>query len=192
MPSAQPPQTAMALTESNAGGPADDFDFDIDLNLYFRGLMPSPTLAVNERVAELRREGRTVYHLGFGESRFPVHPRLAPGCGAGARSRRRTTPAGGNDRDCQRNLVCRGIAGAARCGHRLRGRRRRRIPGRSSDAHERTAASSLPRLYRGVRRLHYFPGERGLLMRPTCPAPGRASSKAAHRESRGNAGQDKT
>ena len=65
----------MPLAESNAGGPAKDFH--IDLNPYFSGLMPSPTLAVNERVAELRREGRTVYHLGFGESRFPVHSRLA-------------------------------------------------------------------------------------------------------------------
>jgi aspartate aminotransferase len=32
---------------------------------------------MNERVNELWAEGRQVYHLGFGESRFPVHPRIA-------------------------------------------------------------------------------------------------------------------
>ena len=37
----------------------------------------SPTLALNERVAQLWAAGQTVYHLGFGESRFPVHPKLA-------------------------------------------------------------------------------------------------------------------
>lgn len=34
----------------------------------------SPTLAINQRVKELWAAGETVYHLGFGESRFPVHP----------------------------------------------------------------------------------------------------------------------
>lgn len=38
---------------------------------------PSPTLAINERVNQLWAAGETVYHLGFGESRFPVHPKLA-------------------------------------------------------------------------------------------------------------------
>jgi len=33
----------------------------------------SPTLLINEKVAELRQAGRTVYHMGFGESPFPVH-----------------------------------------------------------------------------------------------------------------------
>jgi aspartate aminotransferase len=37
----------------------------------------SPTLAINERVNQLWAAGQTVYHLGFGESRFPVHPLLA-------------------------------------------------------------------------------------------------------------------
>lgn len=37
----------------------------------------SPTLALNERVTRLWAAGQTVYHLGFGESRFPVHPKLA-------------------------------------------------------------------------------------------------------------------
>ncbi|MEM7531208.1 MAG: aminotransferase class I/II-fold pyridoxal phosphate-dependent enzyme [Chloroflexota bacterium] len=37
---------------------------------------PSPTLYINERVSQLWAEDKTVYHLGFGESRFPVHPKL--------------------------------------------------------------------------------------------------------------------
>ncbi len=39
-------------------------------------LEPSPTLYINERVNELWAAGQTVYHLGFGESRFPVHPKV--------------------------------------------------------------------------------------------------------------------
>lgn len=39
-------------------------------------LTPSPTLYINERVRQLWAEGRTVYHLGFGESRFPAHPKI--------------------------------------------------------------------------------------------------------------------
>lgn len=42
-----------------------------------RGLKVSATLSMNERVREMWDEGREVYHLGFGESRFPVHPALA-------------------------------------------------------------------------------------------------------------------
>ena len=41
------------------------------------GLKPSPTLSMNDRILEMRAAGRDVYHLGFGESRFPVHPRIA-------------------------------------------------------------------------------------------------------------------
>ena len=36
----------------------------------------SPTLAINEKVHELQSRGESIYHLGFGESRFPVHPLL--------------------------------------------------------------------------------------------------------------------
>jgi aspartate aminotransferase len=36
----------------------------------------SPSLAMNERVNQMWAEGKTVYHLGFGESRFPVHPKI--------------------------------------------------------------------------------------------------------------------
>ncbi len=42
-----------------------------------RGLEPSATLLINERVNDLWRKGHWVYHLGFGESRFPVHPKIA-------------------------------------------------------------------------------------------------------------------
>jgi aspartate aminotransferase len=42
-----------------------------------RGLEPSATLVINERVNEMWRQGQWVYHLGFGESRFPVHPKIA-------------------------------------------------------------------------------------------------------------------
>ncbi len=36
----------------------------------------SATLQMNERVKGLWQAGKTVYHFGFGESRFPVHPKL--------------------------------------------------------------------------------------------------------------------
>jgi aspartate aminotransferase len=42
-----------------------------------RGLKPSATLLMNERVREMRAAGQDVYHLGFGESRFPVHAKVA-------------------------------------------------------------------------------------------------------------------
>lgn len=40
-------------------------------------LTPSPTLYINERVQEMWAAGQEVLHLAFGESRFPVHPKLA-------------------------------------------------------------------------------------------------------------------
>lgn len=45
---------------------------NISLNLNVRGLEHSPTLRVNQRVRELRAEGRTVHNLGLGQSPFPV------------------------------------------------------------------------------------------------------------------------
>ena len=39
-------------------------------------LAPSPTLYINERVRQMWNAGETVYHLGFGESRFPAHPKI--------------------------------------------------------------------------------------------------------------------
>ena len=51
-------------------------DLDLDLHAYYRDLGTSPTLKINEAVSQRWRNGETVYHLGFGESRFPVHPLL--------------------------------------------------------------------------------------------------------------------
>lgn len=45
---------------------------DIHLNLNVRELSQSATLAINERCAGLRREGREVFKLGLGQSPFPV------------------------------------------------------------------------------------------------------------------------
>jgi aspartate aminotransferase len=42
-----------------------------------RGLRVSATLSMNERVRDMRAAGQDVYQLGFGESRFPLHPKLA-------------------------------------------------------------------------------------------------------------------
>jgi len=39
-------------------------------------LVPSPTLSINELVRQMWANGETVYHLGFGESRFPAHPAI--------------------------------------------------------------------------------------------------------------------
>lgn len=39
-----------------------------------RDLKFSPTLMINEEVGKYRAKGQTVYHMGFGESPFPVHP----------------------------------------------------------------------------------------------------------------------
>ncbi|MEZ4663816.1 MAG: aminotransferase class I/II-fold pyridoxal phosphate-dependent enzyme, partial [Caldilineaceae bacterium] len=39
-------------------------------------LEPSPTLRINELVNQMWAQGHEVYHLGFGESRFPVHPKI--------------------------------------------------------------------------------------------------------------------
>lgn len=45
---------------------------DVDLNLDVRGLPLSATLAINERSAELRRQGKQVFRFGLGQSPFPV------------------------------------------------------------------------------------------------------------------------
>ncbi|HSR53987.1 MAG TPA: aminotransferase class I/II-fold pyridoxal phosphate-dependent enzyme [Acidobacteriota bacterium] len=45
---------------------------DVSLNLNVRGLGQSATLAINQRSAELRRQGRHIYKLGLGQSPFPV------------------------------------------------------------------------------------------------------------------------
>ena len=45
-------------------------------NPAFANLQPSSTLYVNETVNQLWQQGETVFHMGFGESRFNVHPKL--------------------------------------------------------------------------------------------------------------------
>ena len=42
------------------------------LNPNVRGLGPSSTLAINERSDRLRRQGRTIFAMGLGQSPFPV------------------------------------------------------------------------------------------------------------------------
>jgi aspartate aminotransferase len=45
---------------------------DVQLNLNIRGLPLSATLGINERCAQMVREGRNVFRLGLGQSPFPV------------------------------------------------------------------------------------------------------------------------
>ncbi|MCB0367158.1 MAG: aminotransferase class I/II-fold pyridoxal phosphate-dependent enzyme [Bdellovibrionaceae bacterium] len=42
------------------------------LNKQIRSLRESSTLAINQRVKDLRSQGQTVFHFGFGQSPFPV------------------------------------------------------------------------------------------------------------------------
>jgi len=48
----------------------------IQLNPYFKNRTPSSTLAINEEVKHRWAQGKRVLHMGFGESRFAVHPKL--------------------------------------------------------------------------------------------------------------------
>jgi aspartate aminotransferase len=45
---------------------------DVNLNLNVRGLKQSATLAINEKSAQLMREGKQVFRFGLGQSPFPV------------------------------------------------------------------------------------------------------------------------
>ncbi len=45
---------------------------DVQLSLNVRGLLPSATVAINERSDQLRREGRQIFKMGLGQSPFPV------------------------------------------------------------------------------------------------------------------------
>ncbi len=47
----------------------------------------SATLAINARINELLAEGYQVFHLGFGEARFPVHPKILDAFVAHAKAR---------------------------------------------------------------------------------------------------------
>ncbi len=59
-----------------------------------RGLKASATIAINDRVREMWAAGQNVYHLAFGESRFPVHPKIAEALCANADKRSYTHPLG--------------------------------------------------------------------------------------------------
>jgi len=59
-----------------------------------RGLRASATIAINDRVRELWAAGRNVYHLAFGESRWPVHPKIADALAANTHKRSYTAPLG--------------------------------------------------------------------------------------------------
>ena len=39
-------------------------------------LKPSATLQINEKVRFLQEKGKKVYHFGFGQSPFPIHPEI--------------------------------------------------------------------------------------------------------------------
>jgi len=39
-----------------------------------RSLTFSPTLAIHEKVMQMRKDGEDIIHMGFGQSPFPVHP----------------------------------------------------------------------------------------------------------------------
>jgi aspartate aminotransferase len=79
LPQAVPGRSKTDLTEPSSGpdrsGRLDigcERAPEVQLNLNVRGLAPSATVAINERSDELRRQGRTIYKLGLGQSPFPV------------------------------------------------------------------------------------------------------------------------
>lgn len=45
----------------------------IKVNKHIQDLKPSSTLAINQKVKQLRYNGETIYHFGFGQSPFPIH-----------------------------------------------------------------------------------------------------------------------
>ena len=59
-----------------------------------RGLKASATIAINDRVKEMWAAGKNVYHLAFGESRFPIHPKIAAALAANAHKRSYTSALG--------------------------------------------------------------------------------------------------
>ncbi len=59
-----------------------------------RGLNVSATISVNDRVKEMWAEGKNVYHLAFGESRFPVHHKVADALIANVQRRSYLPPLG--------------------------------------------------------------------------------------------------
>ena len=45
----------------------------IAINKNILALKPSATLEINQKVKELKNKGKTIFHLGFGQSPFSVH-----------------------------------------------------------------------------------------------------------------------
>ena len=52
--------------------PGDSKAMEVHLNLNVRGMLPSATVAINERCNDLVAQGREVFKLGLGQSPFPV------------------------------------------------------------------------------------------------------------------------
>ncbi|MFW9816038.1 MAG: pyridoxal phosphate-dependent aminotransferase [Candidatus Thorarchaeota archaeon] len=48
----------------------------LDVSFSAKNIAPSATLAINELISTIRESGEQVYHMGFGESPFPVHKRV--------------------------------------------------------------------------------------------------------------------
>ena len=46
------------------------------INKNIASLKQSSTLLINEKVKALRRKGESIYHFGFGQSPFPIHPTI--------------------------------------------------------------------------------------------------------------------
>lgn len=64
-----PDSSASLVTNGDELPPASP---EMHVNLNVRGMGRSATLAINERIADMRREGRDVVRLGLGQSPFPV------------------------------------------------------------------------------------------------------------------------
>lgn len=48
----------------------------VDLNYNITRLKESATLKINQLAKKMRSEGKVVHHFGFGQSPFPVHPKM--------------------------------------------------------------------------------------------------------------------
>jgi aspartate/methionine/tyrosine aminotransferase len=48
----------------------------MEVSFSAKRIAPSATLAINELISTIRESGEQVYHMGFGESPFPVHKRV--------------------------------------------------------------------------------------------------------------------
>lgn len=56
----------------------------INISKVFNDIEESATLAINQNIKSLRTEGKKIYHLGFGESPFPVPETVKQGLNKGA------------------------------------------------------------------------------------------------------------